>query len=130
MGGETSSDNSQTLCSICNRDKGINELNFRFNATQLNRPKTLNLSLPYQDNDVTRVMKRIINFFYHCKAVCQFNWHKNKNGKHYSTWEISLYAGNNPEWLLQHKTELLNFIQNQLGYEHVQNINVTTPDKK
>lgn len=129
MGGETSLENSQTLCSICNNNKGINELNFRFNATQLSRPKTLNVSLPRKDTDITRVITRIVNFFYHCKAVCQVNWHKNKNGKYYSTWEISLYAGNNPEWLLQHKTEFLIFIRNQLGYTHVQDIKVTTPGK-
>jgi hypothetical protein len=29
LGGETSVENSQTLCSVCNRDKKLNELNFR-----------------------------------------------------------------------------------------------------
>ncbi|MBD2682636.1 HNH endonuclease [Nostoc paludosum FACHB-159] len=132
MGGETSLENSQTLCSICNKNKSINEINFRFNETQLSRPKTvLNLSLPHAqaDRDVARVITRIVNFFYHCKSVCQVNWHERRNGQYYSTWEISLYGGNNPQWLLQHKAELLNFIQKHLGYTHVQDIRVVAPGK-
>jgi len=129
MGGETSIQNSQTLCSVCNNDKGIHEINFRVNVTQLLKSKTFNLSYPTKGYNITRVITKIVNLFYHCKAVCQVNWHEKRNGKYYSVWEISLYAGNNPEWLLQHKTELLNFINNQLGYTHVQTIKVTSPDK-
>jgi hypothetical protein len=128
FGGETTLENSQTLCRVCNQDKGINEVNFRFNTTQLTRPKVINLSLPRRDHDVIRALTRIINFFYHCKAVCQINWHERRNGKYYSVWEICLYSGNNPEWLLFYKAELLHFIQNQLGCPHVQDIKVTVPD--
>lgn len=49
--------------------------------------------------------------------------------KYYSTWEISLYAGNNPEWLLQHKPELLNFIQYQIGYTYIEDIKVNVSNK-
>lgn len=51
-----------------------------------------------------------------------------KNSMQGSIWEIHLYAGNNPAWLLQHKAELLKFIKNQLDY-HVQDIKVTALDK-
>ena len=130
FGGETTLENSQTLCSICNgtNGKGINEMNFRFHDTKLSRPKTLDLSLPHKDQDEIRAITRIVNFFYHCKAVCQVNWHERRNGKYYFVWEICLYSGNNPEWLLNHKVELLTFIQNQLDCSHVQDIKVTVPN--
>ena len=35
LGGETSVENSQTLCSVCNRDKKLNELNFLQTASPL-----------------------------------------------------------------------------------------------
>ncbi|MFN6540320.1 MAG: DEAD/DEAH box helicase family protein [Nostoc sp. EkiNYC01] len=139
MGGETCIENSQTLCRTCNKDKSINEIDFRANRTQLKEPKRLNLLLPRQElaifieKDVvisTNSIKRIVNFFYHCKAVYKINCHgQAKYGKYYSTWEISLYAGNNPEWLLQHKAELLKFIQYQLGYTYVEDIKVTASNK-
>ena len=47
MGGETSIENSQTLCNICNNHKEINELDFRCNTTQLKGAK--NLDLPNLD---------------------------------------------------------------------------------
>ncbi|MBD2101776.1 DEAD/DEAH box helicase family protein [Leptolyngbya sp. FACHB-261] len=121
LGGETTLENSQTLCSVCNKEKGIHEINFRFNVTQLTSPKTINLSLPYKDQDRTRVITRIVNFFYHCKAVDQVDWHE-------TVVEICLYAGNNPDWLLRHKAELLHFVQNQLWYYNVQDINVVVPN--
>lgn len=130
FGGENTLENLQTLCSVCNGTNcvGINEINFRVNETQLIRPKPINLSLPIRDGDVIRSLTRIVNFFYHCKAVCQMNIHERRNGRHYLIWEICLYAGNNPEWLLHHKAELLHFVQNQLEYSHVQDINVTAPN--
>jgi len=127
IGGETSLDNSQTLCSICNKVKGIDTINFRNNTTLLRQQKKINFFLRYKDQDVTRVLTRIVNFFYHCKAVYQVNWHQNKNGKYYSTWEISLYAGNNPEWLLQNKSELLRFIHNEMVCKWVQDIDIISP---
>jgi len=126
-GGETTLENSQTLCSICNgsRYKGVNEINFRFNATQLRQPKLINLFLSHKGQDAKRVITRTVNFFYHCKAVYRVNLHKKTNGKYYSVWEIHLYSGNNPEWLLSHKAELLKFVQHELRYSHVQDIKVT-----
>ncbi len=139
MGGETSVENSQTLCRTCNKHKGINEIDFRVNRTQLREPKMLNLLLPRQElgisieKDVvisTNSIKRIVNFFYHCKAVYNINCHgQGRYGKYYSTWEVSLYAGNNPEWLLQHKQELLNFIQYQIGYTYIEDIKVNVSNK-
>jgi hypothetical protein len=123
MGGTTSVANSQTLCNICNRYKGKNEIDFRCNITQLSVPKKFNLSFPYEGHTATRAITRIVNLFYHCKAVAKVDWEVLTY-----TYHIYLYPGNNPEWLLQHQTELLQFIQNKLR-RHAHNIKVTTAKK-
>jgi hypothetical protein len=131
-GGETTLENSQTLCSLCNNQKDINELNFRFNTSLLKQPKTLDIlsfkGFLLRDRDTERTITRIVNFFYHCKAVHKINWHERRNGKYYYVWEINLYAGNDPEWLLRYKSELLSFVQSQLGYTHVQDIKISAPN--
>ena len=127
FGGESTLDNSQTLCSLCNQHKGTNELNFRYNSSLLKQPKPLELIF-YRDQDVERVLTRIINVFYHCKALHKINWHKTRNGKYYENWEVHLYAGNNPDWLLNHRSELLSFIQTEMAYPHVQNIQIYAPN--
>jgi ATP-dependent helicase IRC3 len=133
FGGETNLENSQTLCSLCNNHKGINELNFRFNTALLKQAKILNLSsfepLLLKDRDAVRTLTRIVNFFYHCKAVYKINCHERKNGKYYLVWEICLYAGNNPEWLIHYKRELLHFVQSKLGHFHVQDIKIIVPNQ-
>jgi len=119
MGGTTSVANSQTLCNICNRYKGKNEIDFRCNITQLSVPKKFNLSFPYEGQTATRAITRIVNLFYHCKAVAKVDWEVLTY-----TYHIYLYPGNNPEWLLKHQTELLQFIQNKLR-RHAHNVKVT-----
>ncbi|BAY31190.1 type III restriction enzyme res subunit [Nostoc carneum NIES-2107] len=126
MGGKTSKENSQPLCCDCNRLKGNDEIDFRHNITQVQEPKDLDSSVIYAIlNDKTqktqRILTRTVNFFYRCKAVSKVNLQG-------SIWEIHLYAGNNPAWLLQQKAELLKFIKDQLDY-HVQDIKVTAIDK-
>ncbi|MBD2297196.1 DEAD/DEAH box helicase [Nostoc sp. FACHB-190] len=123
MGGITSVVNSQTLCEICNRCKKQNEIDFRINMTQLSVPKKFDLSFPYQGHTATRTITRIVNLFYHCKAVKKVDWEVLTY-----TYHIYLYPGNNPEWLLQHKTELLKFIQNKLR-RHAHHVQVTTTNK-
>lgn len=126
FGGGNTLDNLQTLCSVCNSDKDINALNFRFNQTLLPQPKNIDLTLPPRVQDAPRVVTRIVNFFYHCKAVCRINTSDRRNGRYYLVWEICLYSGNNPEWLLSHKEELLGFIQRQLKCPQVQDIDVVS----
>ena len=124
MGGETSVDNSQALCSICNNKKGINEINFRYNPTQLSSPKELDLLPRYGTENVKLSITRLVNFFYHCRAVCQVDLDKTRGGKYYYTWEIELYDGNNPEWLLKHKMALIKHIQNNFSYSHVRDLKI------
>jgi superfamily II DNA or RNA helicase len=130
-GGKSTLENAQTLCSECNGSsgKGIDELNFRYHVTQLRQPKAeLNLKLPHSGREITRSITRIVNFFYHCKAVSNFTWHKRRNGRCYSVWEIELYAGNDPEWLIQHKEDLLEFIRKELHSPHVEDLNIISPN--
>lgn len=126
MGGETSVENSQTLCSVCNREKGINEINFKINSTQLYAPKNLELLPRYGKEDVKQSITRLVNFFYHCRAVCKVRIHLRRHGAFYSTWEIELFAGNNPDWLLRHKSAVIAHIQNKFKCPHVEDIRIVS----
>lgn len=131
LGGKTTIENSQTLCSACNNAKGGNqEIDFRGTETLLSKPKEIKLfELRYGD---VNTLRRIVNFFYHCNACYGLYWHQLKegeqkyiNGKNSYIWEIKLHKGNNPEWLLQHKSGLLEFIQTRLCYFHIVDLQVT-----
>lgn len=124
IGGETSVENSQTLCSICNRTKGINEINYLQTTTLLREPKEIELLPREGREDVRRTVMRIVNLFYYCKAVCQLRIHERRSGKHYSAWEVELFAGNDPRWLNQHKKQFLEHIQENLQCDHVASIKV------
>jgi hypothetical protein len=49
---------------------------------------------------------RLVNHFYYCRAVCDIRMHERRSGRFYSTWEIELYEGNDPAWLLAHHDDL------------------------
>ncbi|MCC5628031.1 HNH endonuclease [Nostoc sphaeroides CHAB 2801] len=120
MGGETSVENSQTLCVICNRCKGKNEIDFRCKTTKLSNPKNLDLSFRTESQHSIRTLTRIVNLFYHCKAVDKIEWNRSTRG-----YSIYLHPGNNSKSLLQHKAELLKYIQEKLDRQ-AYNIEVTT----
>lgn len=124
VGGETSIENSQTLCSVCNGNKAINEINFLQTATQLRGQKQLEVLPRFNQEDVKRWLMRLVNQFYHCRAVCDMRMHGRRNGRFYSTWEIELYEGNDPVWLVKHKNDLLRHIQGTFDYSHVSGIRV------
>lgn len=115
FGGETTMDNSQTLCSVCNNNKGINEINFRIHQTPL---KAAKIDLEVFDLSETEaaenVLRRIVNMFYHCQAVADIKLDDRPRSKHRYNWEIHLYEGNNPDWLRKHSKKLLNFIKSDL----------------
>ncbi len=69
LGGETSVENSQTLCSVCNRDKKLNELNFRQTASPLPAERDLELQPRSGKEDVAQSITRLVNSFYRCRAV-------------------------------------------------------------
>ena len=123
MGGKNAVSNLQTLCKYCNTVKGVNEIDYRVNTTPLRKPKSeLKLFDSVASDYVEHAIARIVDEFYHCKALCELNYHKRRNGQFYMTWEIVLYAGNNPEWLLAHELELLGYINCHLGLQHVTRI--------
>lgn len=112
MGGETTIENSQTLCTICNKCKGKNEIDFRCNTTKLAIAKNLDLSFRTESQYSIRTITRVVNLFYHCKAVYKIGWDRSICG-----YIIYLYPGNDCKWLLQYKAQLLKYIQDRLGRE-------------
>ena len=127
LGGEATINNLQTLCKVCNNIKKINAINFKIFATPLQAPKTqIDLIKSYGKEDVKRSITRIVNFFYHCQAVCDIRLHERRGSTYYSNWEIDLYSGNDPDWLLQHKNELLNHINSALNCPQVENIKIVS----
>jgi ATP-dependent helicase IRC3 len=124
MGGETSIENSQTLCSVCNRDKKLNELNFRQTASPLPAERDLELLPRSGREDVAQSITRLVNSFYRCRAVCHLHIHQRSNGQFYSMWEVELYSGNDSKWLARHKKALVKHVQDNFGYYWVTDIKI------
>ena len=124
LGGETSVENSQTLCSVCNRDKKLNELNFLQTASPLVAERDLELLPRSGREDVAQAITRLVNSFYRCRAVCHLHIHQRSNGQFYSLWEIELYSGNDPKWLARHKKALVKHVQDNFGCDWVTDIKI------
>jgi len=75
-----------------------------------------------KSDSIHNAIARIVNEFYHCDAMCNLMYHERKNGQYYYVWEIILYTGNTPAWLEPHREELLQYIHDTLGWNHVENI--------
>ncbi|MEN9373750.1 MAG: hypothetical protein RIR79_1302 [Pseudomonadota bacterium] len=120
FGGQTTIDNSQTLCSICNQAKRVDEINFRVYKTPLSSPKdnleTFSLS---NSEYIEWHLRRIINIFYHCQAASEI-----KLDTKLYIYKIKLYEGNNPAWLEKHKEKLIEFIHNNLGYKLLKDLTI------
>jgi hypothetical protein len=114
---DSSLKNLQLLCSICNKMKSDNDIDFKIHSTQLSSsPNKLEL-LPRNGNeDTERSLRRLVNFFYKCQAVSQIQKFKPRSVYKDSSLKIELYAGNDPEWLLRHKTELIEHIQTEFKH--------------
>ncbi|MBI2266808.1 MAG: HNH endonuclease [Armatimonadetes bacterium] len=116
MGGETSFDNSQTLCRFFNTTKGINELNFRIHGSLLSVPKVLEVFGPTPFDDFQSFIRRAVNFFYHCGAVADCRRQKGTESGSGKTLVIQLYPGNNPNWLKQDCNKLLASIRSNFSH--------------
>ncbi|AKQ46409.1 hypothetical protein TH63_13505 [Rufibacter radiotolerans] len=127
FGGETSISNSQTLCSICNGLKGVNEINFKVYRTPLKAPKDLKPLLKPTTSSaemIDEVLRRTLNTFYHCQAVSDIICDVRPRSKHRYHWIVELYEGNNPEWLNAHKEALVSFVQKELGYPELKELEI------
>jgi len=127
MGGDSDVENLQTLCTVCNGEKGVNEVSFRRTATLVSRCPEIHFLSRHGSEDLQRSLTRVINFFYRCRAVARTYMHTRRNGQFYSHWQIELYEGNNPDWLIKHKRALLSYIRDECGFRHVRNITIYGP---
>jgi hypothetical protein len=109
---------------VCNRDKKLNELNFRQTASPLSAERDLELLPRSGREDVAQSITRLVNSFYRCRAVCHLHIHQRSNGQFYSMWEIELYSGNDPKWLARHKKALVKHVQDNFGCYWVMDIKI------
>lgn len=116
MGGETSVNNSQTLCKFCNTTKGINEVNFTHQSSLLAVPKVLEIFGPTKYDDFRTFTQRTVNFFYHCGAVADCHRQKRATPKSGKELVIKLYPENDPDWLKPHCSRLLAALKDHFTY--------------
>lgn len=127
QGGPANVENSQTLCKECNSKKGTNAINFKSHTP----PSIFKFADPVyylragREHPVN-TLSRIINSFYYCQAVCDIRLSDRRNEKFYSTWEVELYQGNNPEMLEKYKPKLVEHLRKKLGCEHLEDIKLMT----
>lgn len=127
FGGETTLDNSQTLCSVCHKDKGINEINFLVLKSRLLAPKAaLEMKRPSNKEAVyvREEVSRIVNLFYGCKAVANLKWDHRPRSRNRYQWELILFEGNNPSWLAPHKDRLIDFCRTELNCPLLEEITI------
>jgi ATP-dependent helicase IRC3 len=137
FGGRNLEENLQTLCKLCNQDKGISHINFRIfrNESIVEPPSSFPLlSVPANGYETfldmwIQTLQRGINFFYRAAAVEEIRI--GAKGRAYYEWIIRLHAGNRPEWLLPHLPGILDTIRSirsGVGVGGPEGLRVLSPD--
>lgn len=109
----------QTLCKKCNNLKAANEFDFgKTNFKELKLDSDLNrVKSAIENNKLTAkqiegeakfIFPRIVNVFYATKAVQMSTVEVKNHGK--AIWKLKLYSGINPEYILNHKDEILELL--------------------
>jgi 5-methylcytosine-specific restriction endonuclease McrA len=122
LGGPTSRENSQTLCTHCNRKKGDQRIDFREHTTPYDEEpgKALNLKSNkspegrHQVKDPDRwhyYLARVVNFYYECDAISDIEL--GARGEPLYQWEVRLFSGNDPRWLSDDLSRLVDYIRNR-----------------
>ena len=130
-GGQSNVDNLQTLCQYCNKVKGTDTINFRdIHRSKLSQPKSLDALIPKRicvnlKEDGENILKRLINFFYHCAAVSDIKISQRSNGSDYYVWKVELYQGNKVEWLLAEKERVIDYLH-ECGFNQVTDIEIVS----
>lgn len=106
-GGSHEMENLQTLCRPCNKDKGINEENFRRHTTAIvaAHPAFVVKMEPDarepRDRDAwERCLRATLNHYYRCAAVNQVEI--GVRGARFYEWRVTLFPGNDPRLLEPH----------------------------
>lgn len=135
FGGPNDRSNLQTLCSICNRLKKTQTINFRSQKTNLRAsptefPDFETPSGPKAGDPVRwdRYLRQCFNFFYRCGAVHLSSIGKRGNGFYH--WHVELEPGNDPTWVrpfLPHLLDRIRSAKEEAGYGAPETITVVCP---
>lgn len=125
---DNSEKNLQTLCRTCNKEKGIDKIDFRENKTKLETSPSefpqITEIYNFEKNQIKdlqmwqKFLRRKINLFYECSAVKSID--VGDRGHQLHNWEVVLQSDNNPkliESFILDLTKEIRFMRDYYGYK-------------